>query len=120
MASSMAQRLANVAPTFCISQLLYSGLFDRFPELRLYFVETNAGWMPYFWWMLDDNYRLYKNWYKVELKKMPTDYVRTHCLFGIVRDPMALRLREHLPAENLMWGSDHPHSAAPSHARGRP
>ena len=110
MASSMAQRLANVAPTFCLSQLVYSGVFDRFPDLRLYFAETNAGWMPYFFWMFDDNYRLYKDWYKVELSMKPTEYVTRHCFFGIIMDPVALRLRDHLPVERLMWGSDHPHS----------
>lgn len=110
VAASMAQRMANVAPTFCISQLLYTGVFDRFPDIKFYFAETNAGWMPYFLWIFDDNYRLFKEWFKLDLKMMPTEYIRKHCLFGIVRDPMAMRLRDQLPAENLMWGSDHPHS----------
>jgi predicted TIM-barrel fold metal-dependent hydrolase len=30
--------------------------------------------------------------------------------FGIVRDPLALQMRDFLPAEDLMWGSDFPHS----------
>ncbi|MSQ62123.1 MAG: hypothetical protein EXR43_06065, partial [Dehalococcoidia bacterium] len=30
--------------------------------------------------------------------------------FSFIRDPMAMRLRDQLPAENLMWGSDFPHS----------
>jgi predicted TIM-barrel fold metal-dependent hydrolase len=30
--------------------------------------------------------------------------------FGIVRDPLALQMRDLLPVEDLMWGSDFPHS----------
>jgi predicted TIM-barrel fold metal-dependent hydrolase len=31
-------------------------------------------------------------------------------MFGIVRDPFALKHRDDLPVHNLMWGSDFPHS----------
>ncbi|MCH8190613.1 MAG: amidohydrolase family protein [Chloroflexi bacterium] len=112
VASAMAQRVGGVVPTFCLSQLIYSGLFDRLPELRIYFAETNASWMPHAFWMFDDNYRVYNSWFKHDLKMMPSEYIKKHIMFGIIRDPMALRLREFFPAENLMWGSDHPHSVA--------
>ncbi|MEE9284857.1 MAG: amidohydrolase family protein [Dehalococcoidia bacterium] len=112
VASAMAQRLGSVAPTFCLSQLVYSGLFDRLPEIRIYFAETNASWLPHALYMFDDNYRVFSDWFKPDLKMLPSEYIQKHILFGIVRDPMALRLRDFLPAENLMWGSDHPHSVA--------
>jgi predicted TIM-barrel fold metal-dependent hydrolase len=40
----------------------------------------------------------------------PSEYAARHFLFGIVRDPVALRMRDLLPADRLMWGSDFPHS----------
>jgi predicted TIM-barrel fold metal-dependent hydrolase len=102
VAAAMAMRCGSVAPTYALCQLIYNGVFDRFPTLQMYFAETNAGWMPSMFFFLDDNYAMLKDWY--------TEYIRKHCYFGIINDPVALRLRDHLPAERLMWGSDHPHS----------
>jgi predicted TIM-barrel fold metal-dependent hydrolase len=97
-------------PPMLIAQTVAAGLFDRFPQLELYIAETNAGWMPEAFYMMDDSYRLFREWYGVKLRMPPSEYARRHFYFGIVRDPVALALAEHLPAERLMWGSDFPHS----------
>src|SRR5260221_323626 len=34
-------------PFNAISLLIGEGVFDRFPKLKLYFAETNAGWLPH-------------------------------------------------------------------------
>jgi hypothetical protein len=44
------------------------------------------------------------------MKMTLTEYIERHFLFGIVRDPLALKYRDDLPVHNLMWGSDFPHS----------
>jgi len=105
-------------PIHLIAQTVASGLFDRIPELELYLAETNAGWMPEAFFMMNDSYELFKDWYGVKLKRPPSEYAAEHFYFGIVRDPVALKLRELLPAERLMWGSDFPHSVT-SYPRSR-
>ncbi len=107
--NSLCQRM-NVSPMFCLAQCITSGMLDRFPELRIGIAETNASWMPAAFFFMDDNYDIFKAWFKITLKMKPSEYIAKHFRFGIVRDPMALTLREHLPVENLMWGSDFPHS----------
>ena len=72
--------------------------------------ETNAGWVPEVFYMLDDSYRLFRHWYGVDLAKAPSEYATQHLYFGIVRDPVALRMRDLLPMDRIMWGSDFPHS----------
>jgi hypothetical protein len=37
-------------------QLLLSGVFDRYPKLKIYWAETQIGWLPYFYEQLDDVY----------------------------------------------------------------
>jgi predicted TIM-barrel fold metal-dependent hydrolase len=96
-------------PTYPIIQMIADGVLDRFPELRIYIAETNASWLPSALWFLDDNYEVFKETHGAELKRCPSEYVRRHFRFGIIRDPMALKLRDFLPAENLMWGTDFPH-----------
>ena len=41
---------------------------------------------------------------------LPSEYVAQNFRFSFIRDPLAMKLRDHLPAETLMWGSDFPHS----------
>ncbi len=43
-------------------QLLLSGVFDRFPKLKIYWAETQIGWLPYYYDQLDDVYKRSKHW----------------------------------------------------------
>jgi predicted TIM-barrel fold metal-dependent hydrolase len=97
-------------PTAVIANMACAGTFDRIPELRIYLAETNASWMPAVFYMMDDSYELFRDWYGVKLEMKPSEYAREHFRFGIIRDPLALKMRDFLPAEDLMWGSDFPHS----------
>jgi len=29
------------------TQLIFTGVFDRFPKLQIYWAENNIGWLPY-------------------------------------------------------------------------
>ena len=109
-ATALSQRVSGLAPVYSLAQLVASGVFDRFPEIRFYFAETNASWMPCAFFMMDDNYDIFRNWFGVTLKLRPSEYIAKHCMFGLIRDPMALKLRDFLPVNNLMWGTDFPHS----------
>lgn len=110
LASALAQRAAGMQPVYCIAQLIASGVFDRFPEIRFYFAETNASWLPFALFVLDDNYTIFRDAFGLTLKRKPSEYVTDHCWFGIVRDPLAIALHEHLPIDRIMFGSDFPHS----------
>lgn len=109
-ASVLSLRAESLSPVFCIAQLIASGVFDRFPDIRFYFAETNASWLPFALFVLDDNYEIYRECFGVSLPRRPSEYVREHCHFGIVRDPVAIDLREKLPIDNIMFGTDFPHS----------
>jgi predicted TIM-barrel fold metal-dependent hydrolase len=109
-AGALYSRTGGASPIYMLAQIIASGLLDRFPELEFYVAETNAGWMPEALFMLDDNYTIFKPWFGVTLKQLPSEYVKERFYFGIIRDPLAIQLREHLPADRLMWGSDFPHS----------
>jgi predicted TIM-barrel fold metal-dependent hydrolase len=106
-------------PVVGIVRMILSGVLDRIPELRVYFAETNASWIPGLLYMLDDSYSIFRHWYGVDLAMAPSEYVWRHFSFGIVRDPLALRMRELLDLDHIMWGSDFPHSVSsfPASAR---
>jgi predicted TIM-barrel fold metal-dependent hydrolase len=99
-------------PVMALVQMIVSGVFDRLPELRIYLAETNASWMPGVFYMIDDSYDLFRHWYGVDLAMAPSEYAVRHFYFGIVRDPLALRMGDLVPTDRLMWGSDFPHSVS--------
>ena len=99
-------------PVLCIARMILSGVLDRIPELRIYLAETNASWIPGVLYMMDDSYRIFRHWYGVDLAMAPSEYAWRHFSFGIVRDPMALRMRDLLDLDHIMWGSDMPHSVS--------
>jgi predicted TIM-barrel fold metal-dependent hydrolase len=44
------------------------------------------------------------------MKMTPSEYIAKHFHFSIIRDPLALEYTDKIPVDNLMWGSDFPHS----------
>ena len=97
-------------------QLLLSGVFDRYPKLKIYWAETQIGWLPYFYEQLDDVYERSKHWMEryfgfKPLKRQPSAYLRDHCYWGFINDRIGLRLRYEIGIDRIMWGNDFPHSA---------
>jgi len=97
-------------------QLLLSGIFDRLPKLKIYWAETQVGWLPYYYEQLDDVYKRSKHWMDryfdlKPLKYEPSAYLREHCYWGFIYDRVGLRLRDEIGVDKIMWGNDFPHSA---------
>ena len=97
-----------------MAQLIVDGTFERFPELRFYFAEINAAIFPAAIYYMDRDYLEYNSWFQLELPKMPSQYMKDHALYGMVREPLAVQIGQELPddmpLELFWWGSDFPHS----------
>jgi predicted TIM-barrel fold metal-dependent hydrolase len=110
-AAALCQRAGSHSPVFCMAQLMASGVFDRFPDIRFYFAETNASWLPSTSFFMDDNHEIFSTAFggrRMELT--PSEYIARHCHFSIIRDPVAIEMAGMLPIDNIMWGTDFPHS----------
>ena len=55
------------APT--MAQMIVHGVFDRFPELQLYFAEINCAYLPAMLYYMDRNYHEFNDWFQLELPK---------------------------------------------------
>lgn len=95
-------------------QMVLDGVFDRFPNLKIYFAETHCGWIPMFYHMSDTRYGRHKWWAEEllgfkPLKQKPSDYYREHCFWGFLDDPIGIELRHHIRTDRMMWATDFPH-----------
>jgi len=95
-------------------QWVLSGLFDRFPTLRIFFAENQIGWIPFFLQGADVRYDRHHHWADrlLGLKPMsrpPSEYIREYCYWGFQFDRVGVELRHKINVDRLMWGSDFPH-----------
>ncbi len=112
------QRLARQAPFHSgsveASQLVVSGLFERFPTLRIYWAENNVGWIPYFYEQMDHEYEVNRFWAERSLglpllKNRPSEYLREVAYWGFFEDAFGMRVRDEIGVDRLLWGTDFPH-----------
>ena len=96
-------------------QMILAGVFDRFPKLRIFWAETQIGWIPSFLEEVDDAYERNRHWAKrllglEPLNRRPSEYAREHCWWGFNRDVFGMKVRHEVDVNKLMWGSDFPHA----------
>ena len=102
-----ASAFAHTMPL--ITELIFQGVFDRFPKLRMAAVETGVGWIPHFLEMTDDRYWRNRLWAGVKLRKVPSQYFRDHWLATFIVDRNGISVRHQVRVENMAWSTDFPH-----------
>jgi predicted TIM-barrel fold metal-dependent hydrolase len=112
----LGQRLVRYARAGAIDaiQMILHGVFDRLPRLQIYWAENQIGWIPNWLEQMDNNYRVNRCWSErhlgVKLARYPiSDYVREHCWWGFMNNPVGVQLRHHIGVNRIMWSTDFPH-----------
>ena len=101
----------SLSPTIePVANLCASGVFERFPRLRVATIEAGIGWIPWFLGAMDEAYRKHHFWVRPKLSHLPSEYYREHCWASFQEDPAGLALAEPMGlADRFMWGNDYPH-----------
>lgn len=100
-----------------VSSMIYQGVFNRFPDLKLLLVGGGAAWIPGYLWRLD-------YWHKAaqleqpHVHELPSNYFMRHCristwgLESPARAEQLVNILNTLPAPGaaslLMYASRHP------------
>ncbi len=96
------------------SEFIFSGIFDRFPDLNLVLVESNIGWIPTLLEQVDDMFLRYR-WYTGAVRwmpRMPSQVFHDHLWATFMIDTVGLELRHHLNIDHLLWSTDYPHTGS--------
>jgi predicted TIM-barrel fold metal-dependent hydrolase len=101
-----------------ISSMIFEGLFERFPTLRIVLAELGWEWAVPYSWRLDSSWRVMREEVP-HLSRAPSEYFRDHFWFSTQpcvepEDPTQLApLFEQFEAagfgERLMFATDYPH-----------
>ncbi|MDE3077139.1 MAG: amidohydrolase family protein, partial [Chloroflexota bacterium] len=105
-----AGRAAALGVQQSLGLFVLTGLFERFPKLKVALIETSAGWLPSFMEQLDAIYL--RNRPLLEpaqrLKQLPSEYLAA-IKISIDREVDAIRHRERIGVHRIMVGTDFPH-----------
>jgi predicted TIM-barrel fold metal-dependent hydrolase len=97
-----------------VCDLLFSGIFDRFPQLKIVLVEANIGWIPTLLEQADDMFRRYR-WYTGavnEMREMPSQVFFRNFFATFMVDSVGVELRHRMNLDHIMWSTDYPHSGS--------
>jgi predicted TIM-barrel fold metal-dependent hydrolase len=91
--------------------LIEGGVLERHPGLRVAFLESGCGWLPYWLWRMDElSYQYARAEVEHHVRMKPSEYFRRQCFVSV--EPSEPGLQEVVRAvgpDNLLFGSDFPH-----------
>jgi predicted TIM-barrel fold metal-dependent hydrolase len=93
-----------------IAVLLFSGLLERFPDLRVVIAESGIGWVPGFLARCENVYDRHRHYLATQVTRRPTEAWKAQMRVTFGEDLAGIRLRDLLGVETMMWASDYPHT----------
>ena len=99
-------------PRMSISQIILSGVFERFPNLNIVNVEHDLAWIPYFIQRMDTTYRERPTQcpYRFKNSALPSDFMEKNVFHSFQDDGLGVRDRHLIGMSQLLWASDYPHA----------
>jgi predicted TIM-barrel fold metal-dependent hydrolase len=103
---------------------LFSGIFQRYPNLKIALSEGECGWMPYFleraaqvldkqryWVQRGQTFDIHTSTHKIDFDALDIhETFRNHIYGCIIEDRHALKSLDELGEDNIMCETDYPHS----------
>jgi predicted TIM-barrel fold metal-dependent hydrolase len=94
-----------------LPQMIFSGVFERHPRLRLVFVEQGTSWVKETLCDMDSIYLSEHNSDRHLIPRLPSEYWATNCYVGAsFPAPRELAMRHDVGVRHIVWGGDYPHS----------
>ncbi len=92
------------------TSLIMCGVCDRFPKLRIAFLESGGGWMAGWLDRMDrhfDDKGMNDTW----LTTRPSEIFRRQCFISFEPVEGSLKyLAEYIGSDNILWATDYPHA----------
>jgi predicted TIM-barrel fold metal-dependent hydrolase len=105
MITNMPVSLYSIA-----SDLTYSPILRKYPELRFSLSEGGVGWIPHFYERVDYVHERHI-WTNQDFRgRQPSSYFKDQVFTCFIDDPHGVKSRAEVGVEKMMWECDYPHS----------
>ena len=93
-----------------MGSMILGGVLERFPSLKVAFLEGNCSWLPWWLYRLDDQWAKFGAGESVELSETPTTYFMRQCFISVDADEhLAVDVVRRLGDDNIVFSTDYPH-----------
>ncbi len=91
--------------------MLVGGVCERFPQMRVGFLEGNCGWLP--WWLdrLDGQWAKYGGGEALQLSALPSEIFLNQCFIATDSDEaLVAQVVDRFGDDNIVMSIDYPHA----------
>jgi predicted TIM-barrel fold metal-dependent hydrolase len=108
--------MMSVCQSETVCWFVFSGILERYPDLKIVLTEGSAGWLS--WLVPFADYAHLGRFKEVaqmlhggapRLKEKPSEYIKRQVACTFMWDPLAVQARNITGLDCLMWGNDYPH-----------
>jgi uncharacterized protein len=95
-----------------MGHFIFTGILEKFPNLRLAILESSAGWLPFWLGRMDiHSHGRYSIMGKPkQLSMLPSEYFMRQCTVACDSDESALKYAvDYLKGDCIVWNTDYPH-----------
>ena len=93
-----------------IAGMIFSGILEQRPDVKLVLGEAGLGWIPYVIERLDhEHHKYYDKTQDHRLGMLPSEIFKRQVLVTYEDEQLGVELIPHIGIENVMWASDYPH-----------
>jgi predicted TIM-barrel fold metal-dependent hydrolase len=92
------------------SELLFSPLFNKWPELRFVMSEGGIGWVPYTLERAEYTWHRHRFWTGDVDVGQPLDIFKRNIWVCFIADHAGMRDRDLIGTDKIMWEGDYPHT----------
>ena len=89
--------------------ITFTGVFDRYPRLKVGLVENEAGWLPFLLQQWDYYFRRFRDTNPPPIAREPSEYFNNHVWATFFNDSVGGRNLAWWGQDRCMWSNDHPH-----------
>ena len=87
------------------------GVLERFPNLRVAFLEGNCSWLPWALYRLDERWVMRKGYCSEPLSLRPSDYFLRQCFISVdVEEDLVRDVIKRIGDDNVVISTDYPHA----------
>jgi predicted TIM-barrel fold metal-dependent hydrolase len=90
--------------------IIWYGVIEKHPQLRVVHVEADAGWVPYWLQRMEQHWGFSGNSEHEYLTKRPTEYFKSNFYVAFRGDEPTMKAALDLVGDdNFLWDTDYPH-----------
>ncbi|MDR2857237.1 MAG: amidohydrolase [Novosphingobium sp.] len=109
VAGTVIRFFSGVEP---LTMMIFTGVFNRHPGLRIMDAEVNFGWIPYWKQQMDQSFEQQKGWARFPFENKPSETLGKNVFVTILDDKVGFDqvANEPVMADVALFSIDYPHS----------